>query len=76
LKQPQKITTLDLQLEYYNSGFYKFLFVLMLKCKNELKGENSFVVKWRYNKNDEESPEDAAEISSMIDLPFELVKVD
>ena len=74
LKNPQETTTIILQLEYYNSGFYKLLFILIVKCKKVLQQDKNLVIKWRYQKDDEDSSEDASEIASIIDFPIEIIE--
>lgn len=75
LISPQKTTTIILQLDYYNSSFYKLLFILIAKCKKVLQLDKELVVKWLYQKGDEDSLEDASEISSIIDFKMELEEI-
>ena len=76
LKNPQTVTTLILELEYYNSAFYKLMFILIEKCKKTLKQDKSFAIKWYHQRDDEDSSEDANEISAIIDYPIEIVELD
>lgn len=76
LKTPKPTTTIILQLDYYNSGFYKLLFILIVKCKKLVKENKQLVIKWRHHKDDEDSMEDANEISSIIDFPIEIIEFD
>ncbi len=74
LEQPQKNTSIILQLEYYNSSFYKLLFVLIVKCKKVLAQKKHLSIKWRHQKGVTDSHEEAAEISAIVDFPIEFVE--
>src|SRR2546430_1403181 len=63
LKNPQPTTTLILQLEYYNSGFFKLLFIPIVKCKNLLQENKKLAIKWLYHEDDDDSVEDASQIA-------------
>ncbi len=73
LQHPQPVTTITLQLDYYNSGFYKLIFVLISKCKTVLTSDKKLVLKWKHLFDDDDSIEDANEISAILDFPIELI---
>jgi hypothetical protein len=75
LKNPQPTTTLILQMEYYNSGFFKLLFIMIVKCKKVLQENKKFVIKWLYHEDDDDSVEDASQIASIIDFPVEIIQI-
>lgn len=76
LKHPNPTTTLALHLEYYNSAFYKLLFILIDKCKRRLINDKKFIIKWYHHEDEEDSVDDAKEISTIINFPIELITVD
>jgi hypothetical protein len=75
LKNPQPATTIILQLEYYNSGFFKLLFILITKCKKVLSEDKKLLIRWLHHEDDEDSVEDASEIASIIDFPIEILEI-
>lgn len=76
LENPQNTTTIILQLEYYNSSFYKLLFILIVKCKKLMQQGHNLIVKWRHQKGDEDSLEDASEISTIIGFQMLLEEIE
>jgi len=76
LSEPAKITTIELQLEYYNSIFIKLLFQFFEKGKTvSLKGGKLNII-WLHQKDDEDSSDDAVRISRIINLPIQKVEFD
>lgn len=76
LKMPQDITTIELQLDYYNSIFIKLLFYFFEKSKIVFQKNKKLIIKWHHQKGDEESIDDAIRISKIINLPIERVEFD
>lgn len=74
LMDPQKTTTIELQLDYYNSIFIKLLFYFFEKSKTVFQKDKKLIIKWYYQKGDEESIDDAIRISKIINLPIEKVE--
>jgi hypothetical protein len=76
LKEPQDTTTIELQLDYYNSVFIKLLFYFFDRSKEVLQKNKKLTIKWFHQKDDEESIEDALRISKIINFPVETVELD
>lgn len=76
LKNPQETTTIELQLDYYNSIFIKLLYYFFEQSKIVLQKNKKLIIKWHHQDGDEESIEDAIRISKIIQLPIERVPFD
>lgn len=76
LKSPSETTTIELQLEYYNSVFIKLLFYFIEKSKEVQLQKKGLVIKWYYHDGDDESEEDAMRISKIISFPIERIQID
>ena len=74
LKHPSDITTLELQLDYYNSIFIKLLYYFFEKSKIVIQKDRKLIIKWHHQKDDEDSIDDAIRISKIINLPIEKVE--
>lgn len=69
---PQPVTTIDLILEYYNSTSFKLVLELLLQLKRGLKN-NSLVVRWHYQVEDDDLLVQGREVQSYLSIPFEFV---
>lgn len=76
LKNPQETTTIELQLDYYNSVFIKLLYYFIEQSKSVLQKNKKLIVKWRHQDGDDESVDDAIRISKIINFPIETVALD
>lgn len=76
LKSPNETTTIELQLEYYNSVFIKLLFYFIEKSKDVQLLKKNLVIKWYHYNGDDESADDAARISKIINFPIERIELD
>jgi hypothetical protein len=76
LIDPQDTTTLEIQLDYYNSIFIKLLFYFFEKSKTLIPRNKKLIIKWYHQKGDEESIDDVIRISKIINFPIERVEFD
>ena len=76
LKSPQETTTIELQLDYYNSIFIKLLFYFFEKSKDVQQKNKKLVIKWYHQEGDDESADDAIRISKIINYPIERVEIE
>ena len=76
LENPKETTTIELQLDYYNSIFIKLLYYFIEQSKSVLQKNKKLIVKWRHQDGDDESIDDAIRISKIINFPIETVAID
>lgn len=76
LKSPQDLTTIELQLDYYNSIFIKLLYYFIEQSKSVLQKNKKLEIKWYYQDGDDESSDDAMRISKIINYPIETIPIE
>jgi hypothetical protein len=73
VETPNKTTTLEMHLDYYNSASIKELIRILLTLeKIPSDSEHAVKVIWHYKSDDELMEARGKEIKSLVDLPFEL----
>jgi len=71
----RELTTVDIQLEYINSGSSKFILDFLHLLQEMHKKGNKCKVKWYYEEDDEAVLELGKHYQSILDLDFSLVEV-
>ena len=72
-QNPQKITRIDIKLEYINSGSSKYMLELLrIALRNYDKG-NDCIVNWFYEEDDESIQELGQHYQNTIKIPFKMV---
>ena len=76
-KNPAEITCVEISLEYINSVGSKYLLDLIRKITHiHLKKNTSkFIINWYYNDKDEDMLEKGTFFSSVLKVPFNLIKI-
>ena len=76
-KNPAEITCIEISLEYINSTGSKYLLDLIRKITHiHLKKNTSkFIINWFYNDKDEDMFEKGTFFSSILEVPFNLIKI-
>ena len=72
-KNPQKITKVDIKLEYVNSGSAKYLLELMRIFKKHYLDNKECVINWYYEEDDESIYELGLHYQNTIPIPFKLI---
>jgi len=75
MKDPNQSTTIEFQLAYHNTASTKILAKLMNSFKTLYIADKEVDIKWYYRENDDDSREAGEDFKSLIDLPFELIKI-
>jgi hypothetical protein len=76
LSNPKNSTTLNIQLEYYNSSSSACLLSVFKKLEKNNKVNGSPVtVNWLYEENDEDILAAGKNFEGMVDLPFTMIQV-
>jgi hypothetical protein len=73
-KDPQPLTTIDLNLEYVNSGSSKYLLGLFRIIKEEVQKGFKININWYYEEDDEAIQSLGEHYKSSLKIPFNLVE--
>ena len=76
LLDPQDVTCVDIQLEYFNSASAKYIIQLLQKFRKVLFFDKKFIVNWYYEEGDEDILERGEYFSSVLDIPFNFIEVE
>lgn len=70
-KEAQPLTTLTIELEYFNSSSVKQILSILLRMEelNRMEGKEVRVI-WSFNQDDELMEMKGREMESIVDLPF------
>lgn len=76
-RNPAEITTVEICLEYINSAGTKYLLDMIHKITqiHLKKNEKKFIINWYYRDEDEDMLEKGTFISSVLDVPLNIVKI-
>jgi len=76
-KNPAEITCVEISLEYINSVGSKHLLDLIRKITHIhlQKNINKFIINWYYNDKDEDMLEKGTIFSSVLNIPFNYIKI-
>jgi len=73
---PAPKTEIKILLEYFNTSSSKCLLDIFRKLEAIKKaGKSEVVVLWNYEEEDEDMMEAGQDYNSLVDLPFELIKI-
>ena len=73
-QSPAPITTLNIQLDYFNTSSSKCIVDLFKKLELIVKnGKGQAIINWLYDENDDDMLEAGEDYKSIIKLPFNLV---
>ena len=73
-KNPQSVTTLDLNLEYVNSGSSKYLLGLFRVMKEEAQKGYKININWYYEEDDEAIQSLGEHYKTSLKIPFNLIE--
>jgi hypothetical protein len=74
IKQPAPITTLDIQLDYFNTSSAKCVIDLFKKLESiEKNGLGKSIINWHYNEYDGDMQEAGQDYQSIIKVTFNLI---
>lgn len=75
IKTPADITCLDITLEYFNSASAKLLIQLFMKISYVQLRNKKFIINWYYEEGDEDILERGEYFSSVLNIPFNFIRV-
>jgi hypothetical protein len=75
--KPQANTTVNIQLEYFNTSSSKCILDVFKKLENINKSGNSTVIiNWHYEEDDEDMSEAGEDYKAIINVPFKMVMIE
>lgn len=74
-KAPQKLTTVNIQLEYFNTSSSKCILDVFKKLEAIKKARNEVIINWYYEEDDEDMLEAGEDYESIIRIPFKMIEV-
>jgi hypothetical protein len=73
-KNPAEITTVDIELEYFNSGTSKSLLNILKELVNSISGRNKLIINWYYEEGDDDILERGEYYESILDVKFNYIE--
>ncbi len=74
IKSPAEVTCIDVSLEYFNSASAKLLVHILQKIAYVQLKNKKFIVNWYYEDGDDDILERGEYFSSVLDIPFNLIR--
>ncbi len=74
-KTPSKLTTVNIQLEYFNTSSSKCILDVFKKLEAIKKAKNDVIINWYYEEDDEDMLEAGEDYESIIRIPFKMIEV-
>ncbi|MBS1647757.1 MAG: DUF1987 domain-containing protein [Bacteroidetes bacterium] len=72
---PKANTTVNVQLEYFNTSSSKCILDIFKKLETIHKGGSSIAINWYYEEDDEDMLEAGEDYQAIISVPFKMVQV-
>ena len=72
---PKPSTTVNVQLEYFNTSSSKCILDVFKKLEAIHKGGSSVTINWHYEEDDEDMLEAGEDYQAIISVPFKMVQV-
>ena len=72
---PKSNTTVNVQLEYFNTSSSKCILDIFKKLESIHKGGSSITINWYYEEDDEDMLEAGEDYQAIISVPFKMVQV-
>ena len=73
---PHPVTTVNIQLEYFNTSSSKCILDVFKKLETIHKGGNQLVINWYYEQDDEDMLEAGEDYQAIINVPFKMIQVE
>ena len=72
---PQAATSVNIQLEYFNTSSSKCILDVFKKLEGINKGGSSVTINWCYEEDDEDMLEAGEDYQAIINIPFKMIQV-
>ncbi len=73
---PQKLTEVNIELEYFNTSSSKCILDVFKKLEVIYKNRNEVVINWYYEEDDEDMLEAGEDYQSILQIPFKMIEVE
>ena len=73
-RTPSEITTIDIELEYFNSGSSKSLLNILKELVNSLTNNYKLIINWYYEEGDDDILERGEYYESILDTKFNFIE--
>ena len=73
--QPKANTSVNIQLEYFNTSSSKCILDVFKKLEAIHKGGNTMIINWYYEQDDEDMLEAGEDYQAIISVPFKMIEV-
>jgi hypothetical protein len=73
---PQSKTTVNIQLEYFNTSSSKCILDVFKKLEVISKNGNEVIINWYYEEDDEDMLEAGEDYQSIIRIPFKMIEIE
>jgi len=74
-KGPKEQTTVNIQLEYFNTSSSKCILDVFKKLESIKKQRNNVMINWYYEEDDEDMLEAGEDYESIIRIPFKMIEI-
>ncbi len=75
-KNPQPLTEVNIQLEYFNTSSSKCILDVFKKLEAIAKADNEVIINWYYEEDDEDMLEAGEDYQSIIRIPFKMIEIE
>lgn len=72
---PSSVTTVNIQLEYFNTSSSKCILDVFKKLESIHKNGNQLVINWYYEQDDEDMLEAGEDYQAIINVPFKMIQI-
>lgn len=73
---PQKLTDVHVQLEYFNTSSSKCILDVFKKLETIVKAGHEVLINWYYEEDDEDMLEAGEDYQSIVKVPFKMIEVE
>ncbi|MGC1389704.1 MAG: DUF1987 domain-containing protein [Bacteroidales bacterium] len=73
INNPADLTRIDIRLEYFNSANSMIFISLLRKIANVILKDKELIINWYYEEDDEDILAQGENISSVLDIPINLI---
>jgi len=73
---PQKLTEVNIELEYFNTSSSKCILDVFKKLEAIYKNKHDVVINWYYEEDDEDMLEAGEDYQSILKIPFKMIEVE
>jgi hypothetical protein len=75
IRSPADVTSVELNLEYFNSASAKILMHMFFRLAHVQLKHKKLIINWYYEEGDEDIREKGEYFSSVLNLPFNFIKI-